>query len=84
MVIALSLCDQAIWQSRIAAKPTQGVIGFIIAAFLYFSIPMANALPAAFGYISLSYRNNGTHLLSSEEIQNGKNQKHGVYLFYSI
>ncbi|KAK3100027.1 hypothetical protein FSP39_013645 [Pinctada imbricata] len=71
MATSLSFCDQANWQSRIAAKPTQGVIGFFIAAFLYFSIPMAIGLPATFGYLSKSYQNNGTHLLSSLDINNG-------------
>ena len=72
MASSLSFCDQANWQSRIAAKPAQGVLGFFIAAFLYFSIPMAIGLPTTFGYLSMSYDNNGTHLLSNMDINNGK------------
>ena len=71
MATSLSFCDQANWQSRIAAKPAQGVMGFFIAAFLYFSIPMAIGLPTTFGYLSMSYNNNGTHLLSNVDINNG-------------
>ena len=69
--ISITFCDQANWQSRIAAKPTQGVIGFFIAALVYFTIPMAIALPTTFGYLSMSYKNNGTQLLSKDQIYNG-------------
>ena len=69
--MSITFCDQANWQSRIAAKPTQGVIGFFIAALVYFTIPMAIALPTTFGYLSMSYKNNGTQLLSKDQIYNG-------------
>ena len=69
--ISLTFCDQANWQSRIAAKPTQGVIGFFIAALVYFTIPMAIAFPTTFGYLYMSYHNNGTQLLSQDQIYNG-------------
>ncbi|XP_052276806.1 uncharacterized protein LOC127876018 [Dreissena polymorpha] len=38
---SLTYCDQAAWQSRIAAKPLQGVLGFFIAAFIWFAIPIS-------------------------------------------
>ena len=72
IALALTFCDQANWQSRIAAKPTQGVIGFFIGSFLYLSFPLAISFPATFGYVSMSYHNNGTHLLSVDDIYNGK------------
>uniref|UniRef100_K1PJ51 Putative urea active transporter 1 n=1 Tax=Magallana gigas TaxID=29159 RepID=K1PJ51_MAGGI len=70
MVLALNCCDQAMWQSRIAAKPEQGVIGFFIASFLYFSIPNALALPTFLSYLSMSYQN-GSYLLSELDMNNG-------------
>ena len=72
IALALTFCDQANWQSRIAAKPTQGVIGFFIGSFLFLSFPLAISFPATFGYVSMSYHNNGTHLLSENDIYNGK------------
>lgn len=70
MAVSLTFCDQANWQSRIAAKPTQGVIGFYIAALLYFCIPASITLPSTLSYLSMSYQN-GTHQLSSLDINNG-------------
>ncbi|XP_062582041.1 uncharacterized protein LOC134243828 [Saccostrea cucullata] len=70
MVLALNCCDQAMWQSRIAAKPEQGVTGFLIGCFLYFSIPTSLALPTFLSYVSLSYQN-GSYLLSQSDMDNG-------------
>lgn len=72
MATSLSFIDQANWQSRIAAKPVQGVIGFFIAAVMFFCLPATIALPATLTYASMAYEN-GTHLLSQSEIINGKN-----------
>lgn len=71
MATSLSFIDQANWQSRIAAKPVQGVIGFFIAAIMFFCLPATIALPATLTYASMAYEN-GTHLLSQNEIVNGK------------
>ncbi|XP_061164269.1 uncharacterized protein LOC133173296 [Saccostrea echinata] len=70
MATSLSFIDQANWQSRIAAKPVQGVIGFFIAAVMFFCLPATIALPATLTYASMAYEN-GTHLLSQNEIING-------------
>lgn len=70
MATALSFCDQANWQSRIAAKPAQGVLGFFIAAYIWFAIPTTIAMTSAMTYMSLSYQN-GTHLLTSGDIDSG-------------
>ena len=70
MVPASTICDQAAWQSRIAAKPSQGVWGFLIAAFMFFSIPTSISFTAAMSYMSMSLQN-GTHLLEEEDIDNG-------------
>lgn len=65
-----NFCDQASWQSRIAAKPEQGAIGFIIAAFLWFGIPVTITLTTSFTYLAMSYQN-GTELLSVDDIESG-------------
>ena len=70
MATSLSFCDQANWQSRIAAKPTQGVIGFFIAAFLYFALTISLEVPIAVAYLSMSYQN-GSHYLTDADIDKG-------------
>nr|WGU51206.1 DUR3-like urea transporter subtype A1 [Theodoxus fluviatilis] len=67
---AVTYCDQASWQSRIAAKPVQGVWGFILAGFIWFSIPCVMATTTGLAYLSLSSVN-GTHLLLPGEIDEG-------------
>ena len=71
MATSISFCDQANWQSRIAAKPSQGVWGFLIAAFIWFSLPTSISFTAAMSYMSMSFQN-GTHLLDAGDIENGK------------
>ena len=71
MATSTSFCDQANWQSRIAAKPSQGVIGYFLAGYLWFIVPTALSFTAAMSYMSMSSVN-GTHLLSDEEIDNGE------------
>ena len=75
---SVSFCDQANWQSRIAAKPAQGVVGFLIAAFLWFSLPTSISFTAAMSYMSMSYQN-GTHLLDASDIENGNNKN--IFVF---
>ncbi|KAJ8306848.1 hypothetical protein KUTeg_014932 [Tegillarca granosa] len=58
------------WQSRIAAKPAQGVLGFLIASCLWFAIPTSLSLASTMTYIVMSYQN-GTNLLSPEDIDSG-------------
>ncbi|XP_060573870.1 uncharacterized protein LOC132731673 [Ruditapes philippinarum] len=70
MATSISFCDQANWQSRIAAKPSQGVLGFFLAAYMWFVIPTALSFTATMTYFSLSAEN-GTHILTLEEIDNG-------------
>lgn len=65
-----NFCDQASWQSRIAAKPEQGAVGFIIAAFLWFGISVTITLTTSFTYLAMSYQN-GTELLSINDIESG-------------
>ncbi|XP_070198051.1 uncharacterized protein [Littorina saxatilis] len=67
---AVTYCDQASWQSRIAAKPVQGVWGFLLAGFIWFSIPNVMAVTTGMAYLALSSEN-GTHLLMPGEIDEG-------------
>ena len=68
---SLNFCDQANWQSRVAAKPSQGVVGFFIAAYLWFGIPTSVSMMSAMTYVSMSFQNH-TNLLSDAEIDSGK------------
>lgn len=68
---AIVYCDQAPWMSRIAAKPSQDVTGFLTAALLWFAIPTSVSLTSAMTYLSMSYQN-GSHLLLSNEIDSSK------------
>jgi len=71
MATSISFIDQANWQSRIAAKPTQGVVGFLIAAYIWFVVPIVLSFTATMTYFAVSSEN-GTHLLSQSEIDNGR------------
>lgn len=50
MTIAIMFCDQANWQSRIAAKPREGMFGFLIAAFLWYAIPTSVSFVTSMTY----------------------------------
>jgi len=71
MATSISFIDQANWQSRIAAKPTQGVVGFLIAAYIWFVVPIVLSFTSTMTYFAVSSEN-GTHLLSQSEIDNGR------------
>ncbi|XP_021364349.1 uncharacterized protein LOC110457411 isoform X2 [Mizuhopecten yessoensis] len=63
-------CDQAAWQSRIAAKPMQGVWGFILAGLMWIAIPSTLGNTTGMAYLTLSAKN-GTHLLTASQIDQG-------------
>lgn len=71
MATSINFCDQANWQSRIAAKPTQGVFGFFFAAYMWFVVPTSVSLTTTLSYFTMSFQN-GTHLLSAGEISDGE------------
>ena len=71
MATSIQFCDQANWQSRIAAKPSQGIIGFLLAGILWFPLPTAISLTASMAYFSLSYQENMTNVLTEDDINNG-------------
>lgn len=71
MTIAIMFCDQANWQSKIAAKPAEGVVGFLVAAFLWFGVPTSISYLTTLIYKTMSFEH-GLNLLTDEEIDSGK------------
>lgn len=67
---SITYCDQASWQSRIAAKPLQGVVGFFVATFMWFAIPSSIAATTGIVYLSQT-TDNGTNPLSDKEVDIG-------------
>eukprot|EP00092_Neocalanus_flemingeri_P014309 GFUD01015430.1.p1 GENE.GFUD01015430.1~~GFUD01015430.1.p1 ORF type:complete len:637 (+),score=121.39 GFUD01015430.1:1718-3628(+) len=63
-------CDQAYWQSSVAAKPLQGVWGFISGGLTWFAIPFTLATTMGLAYIGLSSAQ-GSPLLTEEDIMKG-------------
>ena len=48
--------DQAYWQNTIAAKPKQGMWGFISAGMAAVTIPLVFGTVIGFSYMSLSFK----------------------------
>lgn len=71
MTTCIVFCNQANWQSRIAAKPREGMFGFLIAVFLWFAIPTPISLVTSMVYKTMSFRN-GSNLLSEDDIDSGE------------
>merc|ERR1712184_223258 len=63
-------CDQAYWQSSVAAKPLQGVWGFISGGLVWFAIPFTLATTMGLAYLGLSSAQ-GAPLLSDEDVMKG-------------
>merc|ERR1712209_80526 len=63
-------CDQAYWQSSVAAKPLQGVWGFIAGGLCWFAIPFGLATTMGLAYLGLSSAQ-GSPLLSDEDVMKG-------------
>merc|ERR1712012_116695 len=63
-------CDQAYWQSSVAAKPLQGVWGFISGGLVWFAIPFTLATTMGLAYLGLSSAQ-GAPLLTDEDISAG-------------
>lgn len=71
---SVCFCDQAAWQSRIAAKPVQGVLGFFGATFLWFAIPATIGTTTAICYLSFS-AGNSTLMLPDSDINAGEHKQ---------
>ncbi|XP_070197555.1 uncharacterized protein [Littorina saxatilis] len=67
---SITFCDQASWQSRIAAKPKQGVLGFFVATYMWFAIPSTIGTSVGLAYLDASSRN-ASLALSVAEIDAG-------------
>ena len=67
-------CDQAYWQSSVAAKPLQGVWGFISGGLTWFAIPFSLATTMGLAYLGLSSAQ-GAPLLSDDDVAKGKLDK---------
>merc|ERR1712038_1767137 len=63
-------CDQAYWQSSVAAKPLQGVWGFILGGLTWFAIPFSLATTMGLAYLGLSSAQ-GAPLLTDQDISAG-------------
>merc|ERR1711936_347806 len=63
-------CDQAYWQSSVAAKPLQGVWGFISGGLVWFAIPFTLATTMGLAYLGLSSAQ-GSPLLTEEDVMKG-------------
>ena len=63
-------CDQAYWQSSVAAKPLQGVWGFILGGLTWFAIPFSLATTMGLAYIGLSSAQ-GSPMLTNKDISAG-------------
>jgi len=63
-------CDQAYWQSSVAAKPLQGVWGFIAGGLCWFAIPFGLATTMGLAYLGLSSAQ-GAPMLSDEDVMKG-------------
>ncbi|KAL5014495.1 hypothetical protein ScPMuIL_008765 [Solemya velum] len=62
--------DQAYWQSCVAAKPKQGVMGFLLGGLTWFAIPFALATTTGLAYIALSTQQ-GAPLLTDADVDAG-------------
>merc|ERR1712156_434221 len=63
-------CDQAYWQSSVAAKPLQGVWGFIAGGLCWFAIPFTLATTMGLAYLGLSSAQ-GAPMLTDEDVAKG-------------
>ncbi len=62
--------DQAFWQSSVAAKPKQGVAGFLLAGLVWFAIPFCFATTMGLAFLALSAED-GRPLLPVDMIDAG-------------
>jgi len=63
-------CDQAYWQSSVAAKPLQGVWGFISGGLVWFAIPFTLATTMGLAYLGLSSAQ-GAPMLTDDDVSKG-------------
>ncbi|XP_048249148.1 urea-proton symporter DUR3-like [Haliotis rufescens] len=62
--------DQSYWQSSVAAKPKQGVVGFLCGGIAWFAVPFCLATTMGLAYIALSTSQGGP-LLTADDVDAG-------------
>ena len=62
--------DQSYWQSSVAAKPRQGVWGFLSGGLCWFSVPFCMATTLSLAYLALS-ASEGKELLTEQQRDEG-------------
>ncbi len=62
--------DQSYWQSSVAAKPKQGVWGFLSGGMVWFAVPFTFATTMGLAYIALSAQEGGA-LLNDADVSAG-------------
>ncbi|XP_064598785.1 uncharacterized protein LOC135465474 [Liolophura sinensis] len=62
--------DQSYWQSSVAAKPKEGVWGFLSGGIAWFAVPFSLATTMGLAYIALSTRQ-GSPLLTADQVDSG-------------
>ncbi|CAG5128742.1 unnamed protein product, partial [Candidula unifasciata] len=70
VVSSFLYCDQASWQSRIAAKPLQGAIGFLLACVIWFAVPATIGTVAGITYLAQTAVDPEVYL-SDDQINSG-------------
>ena len=63
-------CDQAYWQSAVAARPSQGVWGFVLGGLTWFAIPFTLATTMGLAYVALGSAQGGP-LLTDADVASG-------------
>ncbi len=63
--------DQSYWQCSVAAKPKDGVLGFLIGGLVWFAVPFSFATTMGLAYLCLGAQQ-GTPLLTREDVAAGK------------
>ncbi|XP_076358090.1 uncharacterized protein LOC143250861 [Tachypleus tridentatus] len=62
--------DQSYWQSSVAAKPKDGVWGFLAGGLVWFAVPFTFATTMGLAYVALSSAN-GKPLLEPQQVDEG-------------
>jgi len=62
--------DQSYWQCAVAAKPSQGVWGFLAGGLVWFGVPFVFASTMGLAYLALS-ANAGAPLLTDDQVNRG-------------
>ena len=62
--------DQSYWQCAVAAKPSQGVWGFLAGGLVWFGVPFCFASTMGLAYLALS-SDAGAPLLSDDDVNRG-------------